>query len=340
MKKFFHRRDCMGIEIRRDPINPRIISIISLTRAWRPKQYKFARVEIDTKKCPFCPGNELMTPPSTLLLKRINGKLIYERDKNEHRVKNWIVRIVPNKYPIVSPKSTYSEGYGYHEVVIETREHDTKLEDLTLDHLTLVFKTTFRRIREIAEDEKIKHILWFRNRGILGGASIIHPHSQIIALGFIPPLIREEVEYFREKSEKCLYCKPENIDSERLVYKSKYFYTVTSYAPRVPFELKIIPRFHTPNPWSMEDMLIRDFCKTLKIVLKSLFTTIKIEDYNMWIHSVLNRTQVDFHWHLEILPLTSTWAGVEKGLSVYVVSISPEEAARILKACVHSLLSS
>ena len=329
----------MGIEIRRDPINPRIISIISPKRAWRPKQYKLARVEVERKSCPFCPGNEFMTPPSTLLMRKLNGKVVLERDKDGYRPSDWIVRIVPNKYPIVSPKQS-GENYGYHEVIIEAREHNLRIEDIDLEHLILVFKATFKRVIEIIEDERIKHVLWFRNEGILGGASIAHPHSQLIALSFIPPSIEEELEYFRKSSE-CLYCRPEDFyGSRRLIHENDHFIAMTSYAPRVPFELKIIPKTHSPNPWNMDERLLGKFCEMLKIVLKSLLYSVKVEDYNMWIHAVLDKIDEDFHWHLEILPLTSTWAGVEKGLNVYVVSISPEEAAEILRKTLHSLVSS
>jgi len=328
----------LSIELRKDPLNPKVISIIASHRTWRPKEYKETLVEFEGK-CPFCPGNEHMTPPATLVALKKGETVAYSRDSDRGPIKEWIVRIIPNKYPIVSKKS--ESCYGYHEVIIESRSHDIKFDEISLKDLLIVFETTFKRAREILRDKRVNYLLWFRNEGSLAGASLKHPHSQIISFPFTPPLVLEEIEYFHILSEKlgdCPYCNfvEKEVKSPRLVYQNEHFVILSFYAPRVPFELKLIPKIHQSSPWFMNGQELKNFCDALKRCLSSLRATLPKLNYNMWIHSAPNDPKCDFHWHLELLPVTAIWAGVEGGSGIYVVTLSPEDSARMLRNMINS----
>ena len=138
------------IEIRYDPIVPTRVSVISKVRRFRPKELTLIRHEATHLiQCPFCPGNEHMTPPATLVIKKEGDMIRYYRDSNDLRVKGWLVRIFPNKYPIFSPYVTTS-GYGYHEVVVETPNHSIKPYMMSNGELALVFKAVLTRINAVS----------------------------------------------------------------------------------------------------------------------------------------------------------------------------------------------
>src|SRR5690242_6975104 len=109
-------------ELRRDPILDRWV-VVAPERADRPTALLRGPPEEDhAEGCPFCPGNEAMTPPELLSLRDANG---------------WYLRDVPNRYPALRSEvqlarraaGLYDQmaGVGAHEVLIETAEHGRKL---------------------------------------------------------------------------------------------------------------------------------------------------------------------------------------------------------------------
>ncbi len=321
-------------------INPDRASVISEVRRLRPKV-----LSKDVKKlCPFCPGNEELTPPATLILRMVDGKLIYDKDRNGERIRDWIVRIVPNKYPAfttVIENRSYEEGliaYGYHEVIIESKDHDKQPPDMELSEIMLAFKTIFKRIQEVfSNDKRVRYVLLIRNYGAKAGASISHPHMQLFITRTHLPIIAYELRQFvrLSKFNICPLCLEilKAIKDKRVVFENKDFIVFTSRSPRQPYECIIAPKKHLDNPLTMNDELLKNFSEAYREILRAIKQCLNNPDYNLWFHipprNYLGRGI--FHWHVEIEPLLNIWGGLERGGGVYIVTTHPKKAAEDLR---------
>ncbi len=330
-------------EIRYCPIVPGRASIISTARGRRPKILRATDVEAASKtpiNCPFCPGNEFMTPPATLTLRRVGGNLIFDWESEEERYNDWVVRVVPNKYPALTPYATGPKAaYGYHEVIIENRRHDGQPPRVSAEELALTFKTAFRRVAEILKsDSRIKYVIIIRNYGARGGASIPHPHMQVFASEVVMPLIDEELKAFedaRVRELECPLCKEvEAAEREgRIVFRGWGYVAFTAYAPRQPYETWLVPLKHSDNPLTLEGNALLNFTKAFKKLLTIFTERLGDPAYNLWIHLPPRRSLGSgvFHWHLELSPVIATWGGLEKGGRTYIVTVPPERAAAELR---------
>ena len=328
----------METEVRVDPIDQYRISVISRARVFRPKDLVSRVSEIKRGVCPFCPGNEAATPPATLAV--VAGERGEEivRESGNSRVEGWCLRIVPNMYPAFKASvNTRSMAYGFHEVVIETPKHDGHPDKLSVEENLLVLKYVFIRMKELLSDKRVSHVLFFRNHGLSAGASLSHPHSQLMAMGFTPPVIKREVngayELYRAFGE-CPYCsllRREIEEKVRLVYLSEYFAVVTPWALMAPFETWIMPRRHRSNPLSLSLEELYGLAEAYTYALRRLSEVLGDPAYNLWLHMIPVDDSEAYHWHIEVQPSISTWAGAEKGGGIFLVHVSPEEAAARLR---------
>jgi UDPglucose--hexose-1-phosphate uridylyltransferase len=296
--------------------------IVSDLRSKRPNDYKDHNV-----KCPFCPGNEDETPPSIFSF------------PDE---KKWILRVVPNKYPAVEfyndeffeNEGIYKKEYlnGVHEIVIESPKHNLKIYQIK--HYDKVLFIFAERIKELYKLNGVKHVIVFRNYGAKAGASLRHPHSQIIALPLLPVRIEDELTHFlkyKSGNKKCLVCdiiKNEIEINKRVLFRTKNFIAFNPFASRFNFEVMIAPINHEMHYWKEKNF------EELKEVLDFVFIRLDkcIDDlsYNLVIHTAPYNCK-DFHWHIEILPKLAMPAGFEWGSGFFINSISPEKACEILK---------
>lgn len=313
------------------------VSIIATGRKLRPKQYRMNK-EVDTStkaRCPFCPGNEYDTPPAILVLTK---EIKFTKDDENSRVKDWLVRIFPNKYPALSrePKAERGEFtiYGYHEVIVESPLHDENEYLKRLDHMYYMLLALRKRIKEIFDDPNIENILVIKNSGARAGASIRHPHLQLFANTFIPPNIINEIKGFEEYMSKfgeCPLCNISMNRSPRTILDTRYFRVEARYAPRQSYELIIIPKIHRESLLKASDEELKDLAWVLGNVIRALKNLLGEIDYNYWIHMAPKNVGKVYHWHIELQPLIETWGGYEKGSSVYIVTVKPEDAASKLR---------
>lgn len=326
------------VELRICSFNKLRISVIAPARRKRPKTFTGMGKREEAKvKCPFCPGREEETPLATLVLLVKNGKLLFKREHCE-RIRNWIVRVFPNKYPALTSKArilgSEFSAYGYHEVLVETPIHFEEKYLLKPVNVYYMLLTLKRRVKEIMKDRRIKHISIIKNAGLRAGASIGHPHLQIFANTFTPPIISVEESTMKEYFEKygvCPLCKiVSNGKSPRTVFTTEFFKVETAYAPRQPYELLIIPKKHTCSITSISDEELKDLAKVLSKTLLLIRKTLGNIDYNYWFH-LGPKGDYNYHWHIEIQPIIETWGGYEKSSGVYIVAVSPEDAAREFK---------
>lgn len=327
-------------ELRKDPIIGRWV-IIATERAKRPHDFKFDAVgSIGDKVCPFCEGNEKLTPPEV------------DVDRDPLMVKdspNWSTRTVPNKYPALKNKPDLNirndglfevmNGVGEHEVIIEGTEHDKQLVDFSIEQIKKVIRVYKRRSIELGKDKRFKYVLIFKNYGLAAGASLEHAHTQLISLPIIPRRVKEEsvsAKSYFESNKSCIFCdmiKQEKEAGSREVCENEDFFAFCPFASRSPFEVSIVPKKHQASFTDITEGQIDNFAKILKEVLAKIKTLLKDPPYNFVIHTTpLNgNSDSSYHWHVEFMPKLSRIAGFEWGTGFYINPTPPEEASKYLK---------
>ncbi|MGD9641977.1 MAG: galactose-1-phosphate uridylyltransferase [Elusimicrobiales bacterium] len=323
-------------EIRKDPVFGRWV-IIASERGLRPNEFRpGAGPDGKSYVCPFCAGNEDLTPPTIYSLPDERG--------------SWRLRVVRNKYPALTAESAAGnrrdgiydsmDGMGFHEVVIETPEHDRVLESMPAEAVADVVRTFVLRLREIKKDPRIKYVMIFKNHGRNAGASLLHPHSQIIAMPMAPLRVLQEIEgaaeYHLERGT-CVFCdivKEEQAFKRRVVAENADFLAVTPYASRFSFETWILPKAHNSHFEDMPGAQAQPLAEIVKTVLTKLSASLPDLSYNLIVHTMPPQDPAagHYHWHIEIMPKLTHVAGFEWGTGFYINTVSPEDAADILNS--------
>jgi len=338
-------------EVRKDYLLDRWV-VIATERSRRPTDFTKTQKQqpkTDTSTCPMCPGNEHMTPPATLAYLKKGKGVIKDKDKNGFRHKNWLIRCVPNLFPAFAPperkvagkrimkSSSLMEAIGHHEVLAESPDHNAHPADAKISQLTYVINGYVDRLRELSAKPYVKFVSIFRNHGLEAGASLSHAHSQIIATPFVPIIAQEEMKasqaYFK-RTKKCIFCHilEKETHGPRLILQDSQFAAFASYAGTNPMEFWIIPKEHQGSLLDLSETEMKTFAQTLKTCLKALKTLVNDPPYNYGIHQTTNKSsQKHYHWHLEVYPKLSTWAGFEKSTGVYINTVKPETAAEELR---------
>ena len=316
--------------------------IISTDRSKRPSDFSRERAGIKSASfCPFCPGNESKTPPEILAYR--TGETARSDSAN------WNLRVVPNKFPALRIEGDLDRqadgmfdkmnGIGAHEVIIETPNHMETLATMPVKRVEDVLWAFRDRILDLKQDRRFKYIMVFKNHGEAAGASLDHPHSQLIALPILPKQVVEELEgakrYFSNK-ERCIFCDIIRQESEsrvRIAAENQDFITLSPYAPRYPFETWILPRRHESAFENSPSTLYENLAKMLRLVLNKAIQVLDDPAYNFVLHTspIQENTNDYYHWHLEIIPKLTKTAGFEWGTGFYINPTPPEEAARFLR---------
>ncbi len=326
-------------ELRRDPVIGRWV-IISTERGKRPSDYSKEPEPEMGRFCPFCPGNEDKTPSEILAY----GPASREKNKS-----GWNVRVVPNKFPALQIEGTINRkgdgmydrmnGIGAHEVVIETPEHKKEIPDMETSKIEELLWAYRDRIIDLRKDPRFEYIMIFKNKGAAAGASLSHPHSQLIATPMVPVRVRQEImggkQYFDYK-ERCVYCDmivQETTADSRVVMENDHFIAFEPYAPRFPFETWILPKEHDSHYEDLQKAEAASLAAILKNVLAKIRSLLDDPPFNYVIHnSPLKEPSLPhYHWHIEIIPKLSKIAGFEWGTGFYINPTPPEEAAQFLK---------
>jgi len=333
-------------EFRKDLVSGDWI-LVAAGRSKRPqllKKQTGSKLEDDVSKCPFEDPQKSGNPSPLLWYPHPHTPPSKIEDFN-----SWFLQVIPNKYPLLSreekcpvvKKSGFKEtllATGYHEVIV-TRDHKIPIHKMSLEEIQLVLKAYKERYRVLAEDPCIKYILIFHNQGDAAGASLFHPHSQLIALPVIDPDIASSLvgsRNFYKKYKKCVHCvmvENELKDKVRIVDQNKHFVTVVPYAARVSYETRIYPLCHASRFEDLDKELFPFLAKAMKDAFERISKALDNPDYNFFIHTApVKDGEIDhYHWHLEILPRGFKWAGLELGGGIEVVAVPPEDAATHLR---------
>lgn len=326
-------------ELRRDPVLGRWI-IIAQERGKRPTDFLVEDYKVKGGFCPLCPGHEKTTPDEVL---------VYGRENNIPNSPGWDLRVVPNKYPALVIEGELDKqgeglydrmnGIGAHEVIIESPDHEKSFVHLPHDEMIMTFRAFRDRIRDLAQDDRFRYVMVFKNFGKAAGASLEHSHSQLVALPILPRMVASELEgslsYFKYK-DRCIFCdiiRQEMQQDIRLVCENEFFVTVTPFAPRSPFEMWVIPRKHNSNYADQDEESLQALTAIFSESLRRLDKCIPNAPFNFVLHTQPLRSGPleHYHWHFEIVPKLTSIAGFEWGTGFYINPMPPEETCKYLK---------
>jgi len=329
-------------ELRKDPITGRWV-IIAAERAMRPSDFKMKETKNEAENienCPFEEGREDKTPPEILS---------YRKPGTQPNKPGWWVRVIPNKFPALIIQGDLDRrgigmydmmnGIGAHEIIIESPHHFDSLENLPIKYVEDVLWAFRDRCLDLRKDVRFRYIIIFKNNGKEAGASLSHPHSQLIATPILPKLAKEELEGSRryyEYKERCVYCDmvaQELGDKKRLILENECFVAFVPFASIVPFETWILPKQHGSDYADIKRSEIYYLADALQRTLKMLNKVVPNVPYNFYIHSApLNNLHLPhYHWHIEIVPRLTHTAGFEWGTGLYINPMPPERAAEFLR---------
>jgi UDPglucose--hexose-1-phosphate uridylyltransferase len=279
--------------------------VVAPGRARRPGASARADLDLPTEdellSCPFCEGREDRTPPETFALRPAGG---------DPDTPGWTVRVVPNLYPV----------FDHHEVVVSTPRHVRSFAELVEDEVAGV-AAAWRERAHAAREAGFGYVHALLNEGREAGASLPHSHTQLAWLRERPPTVVAE-----EDGETCAVCAhvdEELARGERLVLERDGFVVIAAYGGRLPYELLIVPREH-PARSAFEGEGLEPALSVLAEALRRLHAVEGVVPLNAWLHD-------RGHWHLEVLPRLTVFAGIELGAGIYVNSLAPEAAAASLR---------
>src|SRR3989344_2564585 len=283
-------------------------TILSTQRAARPQQTDgVALVESIAKDVDFfAKGNEHLTPPTTF------------QDADD-----WNVRCFANKYPLVDD----------HEIIVHSPDPVKDIEDLECEQNEKIIRAFLNRVSYYGSQGK--EIIIFNNKGGRAGASLKHPHSQIVAAMGFPGEVEKEksaaLHYYNENNS-CFWCDEAKMavtEGTRVVHESSHFVIYVPRACRWSYEVTLVSKNHKPNFGFIDEMEIHDLAVVLKAVLKAYDVLFNLPDRNFWIHSMQYEP---YHWHMGFLPHIKVFGALELGAGIWVSDkATPQDAASQLK---------
>lgn len=334
-------------QLRRDPVTGRWTIIVRDQLNIKNLIVKNNESQSKVIDCQFCEGNEKLTPPEIIALRKEGF------GSNEG---GWRIRVIPDKNPVLQIYGDTNnrgigmydvlDGIGAHEIVIETPYHNKTFIDLNEDQITEVLGMFKDRILDLKEDSRFRYILVHKSYGEAIGPTSNHSYSFVIGLPITPKRVKDELinsrEYYNYK-ERCIFCdmiRQELNDKERLVIEDGMFIGFAPFASRRPFEAWILPQKHETFFELTTDL--RPLAKLTKEVLSRIYHLLHEPDYIMAIHSGPNikagrrrgywqSLEKDYHWHIEIMPRLRTYSSFEASSGFPINSVPPEKAAELLR---------
>ncbi|MGJ3251008.1 MAG: galactose-1-phosphate uridylyltransferase [Elainellaceae cyanobacterium] len=319
--------------------------IYAPSRRQRPRDFQASSKQgkpltNQVESCPFCPQNEHQLP-----------SIIAELPDS----KPWQTRVVPNKYPALTPDVHIHRAevgmyltmpsYGQHEVIIESPDHHKDIATMSIEEVEILIETYHQRYLDLMQVHQNMMVILFRNHGDRAGASLSHPHSQIIVTGMVPHHIRwreSEAQRYFDDWGQCVYCDImtfEQQDETRIIFENSSFLAFVPYAAEVPFEIWIMPKQHQADFGSITPVEKSDFARILQQVLATLGERLHNPDYNYIINTAARYKagEPQLHWYCQIRPRLTTTAGFEIGSGISINPSLPEIDAEFLLQPLDSL---
>jgi len=314
--------------------------IIATERAKRPEELATHRpaqaIPAFLETCVFCPGNESKTPPEVLRVPGGPGE-------------SWGVRVIPNKFAALSSEVQPTrnlqhlrrriDGFGFHEVIVDSPDHSRCMALLSDAQVASILGVYRQRYNALSVDRRVNHITIFKNHGADAGASLQHPHSQLIATPVIPSQVRhrlhEALRHYDDVGE-CMFChmvEREVEDQTRIVIKGEHFVAMEVFAAATPFATYVFPLRHMASFGEITDVEIVDLARVLRTLLAKVYVGLENPDLNYTIRS--GPTEYSgarhFHWYVSVIPRLTRVAGFELGSGMFINTVLPEAAAEFLR---------
>jgi UDPglucose--hexose-1-phosphate uridylyltransferase len=321
-------------QLRLNPLTGRWVTV-AVDRSTRPADFAARTASVESgpsRPCPFCPGNEEATPPASESYGP-NG--------------DWLVRVVPNLYPAFSgedaltvehlgPVFTQARASGAHEVFVLSPHHDGSWADLDDAHAGLVMAALRDRLEEHSRHPNIRYTQAIVNHGREAGASLGHPHGQLLGMPFVPGELAEELAGFTRFGEACLLCttiEAEFSAGHRLVHADDRVLVVAPFWSGAPFEMLVLPVAHQPQLTHADPRDLAAAGRALRDVLVRLRRAVGDAAYNVVFHTAPHHQRDSgYHWHIHLTPRITSVAGFEQGTGVLINIVAPELAAQALAA--------
>jgi len=321
--------------------------VVATGRAKRPETFrkeKRAKGETSKESCPFC---QIQTQKFPTLIFSHGKKIALKTGSNFP--KDWTVIVVPNKYPAFLPSEKLDpriEGKfyktinaaGFHEIVV-TRDHRKSLGRFSVAQVKEVLDAYQERYLKLQKEKFVNYVSIFHNHGAEAGASVAHPHSQIITT----PLVDVDLEKALSNSRKyyqlhrrCIYCQMndwERKNKKRIVFENKDFLAICPFSSKAAFEVIISPKKHLSYFERINENEKWQLSEVFQATFQKLYKALNDPAYNFYLHTAPcdGGKYPFYHWHWTILPKTSTWAGFEIGTRMEISTIEPEKAAEYLR---------
>jgi UDPglucose--hexose-1-phosphate uridylyltransferase len=329
-------------ELRKDILLGRWVAVLSESKA--PSDYTLpSHSNEEENNCVLCPGRENEAPPEISSIRTPASP-------------SWWVRSLPSFNPLFQIEGDLGRrgvgiydrmsNIGANEILIESPTHNTRPEDMGPEQMLRVITLYRDRIADLQKDSRLRYIFIYKDSGKDSGAIFSHPASFLMATPVIPKTVKDELDsakqYFAYK-ERCIFCdiiREELKVGERIILETKYFVAFCPYAAQFPFESWIIPKRHCCAFHEITNDEVVDMGLILMSVLKKLRKVFNEPPFNYFIHTAPNMVPrgnhwhtlgEDFHWHLEIIPRMLRTSGFEWGSGFYILSTSPENAAKYLR---------
>lgn len=316
-------------QLRLNPLNGRWVTIVA-ERSERPTDFAPRAGDVETgpqRPCPFCPGNEEAAPPALCELRHGD---------------QWQVRVVENRYPAFSgdehmavrnlgPIHVQADASGQHEVLVFTPRHNAGFADLDDSEAADTLLVLRDRLAAHAAMPHIRYTQAIVNYGREAGASLAHPHGQLLGMPFVPGDILDEERAFARFEGGCVLCTTaavEELDGRRVIISNEHVMIVCPYWSGVPFELLVIPRQHVSHLNETPEPDLAGIGLGIRDALLSLSGALGDVSYNLVFHtSPHQHRDGHYHWHAHVWPKLTTIAGFERGTGVMINITAPETAA-------------
>jgi UDPglucose--hexose-1-phosphate uridylyltransferase len=319
-------------QLRLNPLTGRWVTI-NAERAMRPTDFatRIQTVESDpSRPCPFCPGHEDPSAPAMLT--------IGDGD-------DWKMRVIPNLYPAfdgedslavrnLGPVHVMAEASGTHEVFVFTRDHHSGIDTFGDDSCGQIMSVLKQRLLDHAATRNIRYTQAIVNHGREAGASLSHPHGQLLGLPFVPGEILDEERAFVRFEGGCILCatvESELVSGERVVLATDDAVVVCPFWSGGPYEMLVIPRHHDQHLPDASDESLAGVGRAIRDALAHLNAVFPDVSFNLVFHTAPHQHDGPFHWHAHLWPKLTTVAGFERGTGVMINIVPPEQAADELR---------
>jgi len=319
-------------ELRLNPLTGRWVTVAT-DRAARPGEFTPTRLPVEAdpnRPCPFCPGHEESTPPA-LETYAAEG--------------SWLLRVVPNRYPAFSgdepmavtnlgPVFRQAPASGIHEVLVLTPDHEATFADLDDAQVGLVMAAIRDRLEVHARRPGVRYSQAIVNHGREAGASLRHPHGQLLGIPFVPGEVAEEEAGFRRVTGSCLLCTMIEAEVDagwRVVHEDEHALVVCPFWAGTPYEMLALPKAHEGHITDAKPGDLVAVGRALRDCLDKLRTRVDDLAYNLVFHTLPHHHDDEFHWHVHVLPRVASVVGFEQGTGVLINIVAPEDAAATLR---------